>query len=165
MAKLPSQVQLDITALTGVLVNGGNPAAAWAAYHLARTNGLPIPPAVAAEIDRFAAEIAAPALLGWDGDDRAQITAKDVTDAWGISRVRGKGAVRDLHVKNRNARIVCDYVETMRQGGRDCDAVDALVEKYPLGEGTIREILTSARKELRADDPASVTDDPWAIRF
>ena len=165
MAKLPSQAELDITALTGALVNGGNPAAAWAAYHLARTNGLPVPPAVVAEIDRFAAEIAAVALAGWNGDGDAQVTSKTVTDAWGLPRIKGKGAARGLYLTNRNARIACDYVEAMSQGARDCDVVDALVKKHLLSEAAIREILTTARKELRADDPASAADDPLAIRF
>jgi len=165
MAKLPSQVELDIAALTGALVDGDNPAAAWAAYHLARTNGWPVPPAVLAEIDRFAAEIAAVALAGWNGDGEAQITSKTVTDAWGLPRIKGKGAARGLYLANRNASIACDYVEAMNQGARDCDAVDALARKYSRTEAAIREILTAARKELRADDTANAADDPLAVRF
>lgn len=151
MSRLPTEAELDITTLTGVFVSGGNPAAAWAAYHLARRNGLPIPESVAAEIDRFAAILAAPALAAWNGNDQAQITAKSVTDAWGIER--GKNPTRDLRLVRRNADIFVEYWEHIRSGKNDCDAVDEVMEKFALSDKAIREILTASRKEVGTDDP------------
>lgn len=59
MAKLPTKAELDLTTLTGVFAVSKNPAAAWAAYSLARQHGLAVPDLIQAEVDRFAGRIGA----------------------------------------------------------------------------------------------------------
>lgn len=152
MTKLPSAQELELSELTGIFLETCNPAAAWLAYHLARKHNLPVPDIITAEIDRFAAEVAKPALAAWQGDRRAKIEAKAVAQAWGCTR--GKEPAEGLLLSRRNSDIVCDYWERLRDGSRPTDALAVLADEYNLSHKEVERILTASRKVFGRNDPA-----------
>lgn len=144
MAPLPSENALELNELAGIFFETKNPAAAWLAFHLARQYDLPVPDIVSAEIDRFAAEISAPLIRAWNGDGRATITTKEITNAWGCGR--GSRFAQTLRLSRRAAQIVVEYWQKITAGVRPTDAIGALADAHHLSDKAIEELLTAARK-------------------
>lgn len=127
-----------------------NPAAAWLAFHLAKENNLPVPDIVAAEIDRFAAEVSKPLLAAWNGDQLAKITTKGITEAWGSGR--GMKPAQDLRRSRRDGSIVAHYWDKTNEASAN-DAKAAVMKDYNLSDKSIEQLLTTARKTRDPDTP------------
>lgn len=164
MAKLPkTPIEFEILRLAGTWGKGGNPLAAWRAFHLARVNGIDVPLNVAAEIDRFAAEVTAP----FDGRDKT-VTKNLVAAAWGVTR--GKKPVVELRNELRASDIYYAYWQFRRgehpkkadQKLAHGEALEALADAFSKSVKTIEEILTDQFKKNGDIDPHDQPSSHWS---
>lgn len=153
MAKLPSPVEYEIIELTHIWERTGNPAAVWRAFHLASAHGVVVPPAVMAEVKRFAEAVTAPL-----AEKGGSITKDTVAAAWGIKR--GRKPAPELRSELRASDIYIAYWQFRRglyaDDGHPLDhgkALEALSEKFALEFKTIEEVMTAQFAAHGADDP------------
>lgn len=160
MAKLPSPIELEISALAGIFGETGNPAAAWRCFALARDNSLPVPEDIDAEIVRFAQAVTAPL-----ADKKGSITQKSVAAAWGITK--GRKPAPELRVYRRDIDIYFDYWRLRCMSHRRSpteywidtpglphgEAISKLVLRWNKSPKTIEEIMTRLFKEYGDGNP------------
>lgn len=146
MTKFPNKSEVELSELVAVFHQFKNPGAAWAAFHLATTQGLPIPALVAAEIARFAARVAEPLLSAWNGDKYVTLTETDIGAAWGIRP--GTEFAQSLRKGRRSAEIAFEYSKLLNDKMSPTVAKQAIAEKFNLSVKSIENALTAARKTL-----------------
>ncbi len=154
MAKLPTPIEYEVMGLTHIWDRTGNPAAAWRAFHLACANGIAAPPAVMAEVARFAAAVTAPLV-----EKGGSITKDSVSAAWGI--MRGRKPAPELRGELRDLDIYVAYWDfrrglTSSETARSLDhgeALEALSDKFAKEFKTIEEIMTAQFEMHGPDDP------------
>lgn len=158
MAKLPTPIEYEIMELTHIWKGTGNPAAAWRAFHLARSNRIEVPAPVAAEIDRFAEAVTAPL-----NTDRDTITKDSVAVAWGIKKghkpaMELRGDLRDLEIYmafwqfRRGERTTRSDYRELGQMDRG-EALAAVAADFGMSQKTAEEILTGQFETEGRDDP------------
>jgi hypothetical protein len=147
MALLPGPIEDEIWELAGIFAESHNPAAAWLAFALAREHGFSVPANVDAEITRFAQAVIAPL-----ADKEGSITARTITEAWGIDRGRKpgmelRGARRDLGIYfeywdlrrtvSRRTPTGSEVIEGLSRSG----AIAKLVERHNKSPKTIEGVV------------------------
>ncbi|PPQ21092.1 hypothetical protein CV770_02320 [Bradyrhizobium sp. AC87j1] len=150
MAKLPTKAELDLTTLTGVFTANKNPAAAWAAYSLARRHGLPVPGVIQAEVDRFAScigKVAEQAMQTELGAPPIRFRAEELSQAWRSSG--GDNPVGSLQGEWRDYKIFLAVYERV-EGGMKVGAAQAAVAADK-GVGVGIESIKKIWKRLKRD--------------
>lgn len=151
MTKLPTKVELDLTTLTAMFTAGRNPAAAWAAYSLARRHRLPVPNAIQAEVDRFAECIstaAEQAMQAELGAPPIRFRAEELGQAWrGSGRDNPMGSLQDEWRDYKIFLAVYDRVESGMKVGAAQAAV-AADQGVRVGIESIKKIWKRFKRDL-----------------
>lgn len=135
----------------------GNVAAAWTCWHVARAHGLPVPQAVAAEIDRFAQAIAGVIESATAGDRDARLDGRTIARLWaGEAGGRGKnepaGAVADWQ---RDLAASVDVIRRRDGGETEASAVTSVAHARGMSESAVR---AAVRRFRPAPEDVSAKD-------
>ena len=161
MAKLYSDplwaVRSRVSHLAGLYRETGNVAAAWTSFHVARSYGIPVPDAVAAEVERFAAAIAGVVDSAMAGDRDARLDSRTVARLWaGETAGRGKnepaGSVAEWQ---RDIAAAVDVIRTRNGGATEASAVVSVADARNMSESAVR---TAVRRFQPNDEDLSPKD-------
>ena len=157
MAPLPTPQELELKEIVSVFRDAKAPAAAWVAYRYARDHGLPVPDIVAAEIDRFVAEITTPLLAAWNGDRESKLRAGDITKAFGCAR--GKDLAEPLAISRRDVGIYLDFWDGRRAEWPRNEVLEAIRLDRNLSPEAVENIVDRFRGQDSGADPKTLYRD------